>query len=108
MPPLLERAPLPAAGLARDRLLELAELQAPNALVGRKPLAHEAEDLERHFTRRRRVAAQQAERLRDRQAHRVRARYHRGLGHEWMLDQRALYLERADAVVGALEHVVRA
>jgi hypothetical protein len=37
-----------------------------------------------------------------------RARNHRRLGHERMLDQRTLHLERADAIVGALEDVVGA
>ena len=42
------------------------------------------------------------------QAQRVGARHHRHLGHRLVLDQRAFQLERADAVVGRLEHVVGA
>ncbi len=43
-----------------------------------------------------------------RQAQRVRARHHGHFGHGLVLDQHALQLERADAVVRGLEHVVGA
>ena len=43
-----------------------------------------------------------------RQAQWVGAGHHGHLGHRLVLDQRALQLERADAVVGGLEHVVGA
>ena len=46
--------------------------------------------------------------LRHRQPHRVGRGHHGGLGDGRVLDQHALQLERADAVVGRFEHVVGA
>src|SRR5678815_4182564 len=54
----LESAQLDAADLARDRLRQLGELDAPNAFVRGEALADEAEDLQRHLAARFRVAAQ--------------------------------------------------
>src|SRR6187549_406380 len=55
---LLQRTQLDATDLAGDGLRQLGELDAPNAFVCGEPLANEAEDLERHLTRRLGVTAQ--------------------------------------------------
>src|SRR5690349_4910891 len=78
---LLEEAQLDAADLPGDRLRQLGELEAPDALVRGQSLAHEAEDLARHV-RGWCDAAQQHERLRDRQTQEVWTRHHGRFGDE--------------------------
>src|SRR4029453_4900413 len=51
---------------------------------------------------------QRDERLRYRVSQRIGARHHGRLGHGLVLDQYALELERAHAIIGGLEHVVGA
>src|SRR5262249_1657332 len=52
VPSLLQCSELDAANLSGDGLWQLAEFDAPNALVRRQPLAHELEDGQRRVARR--------------------------------------------------------
>ena len=77
-------------------------------LYGREAAPQEPEELERELALGRAARLQDDERLRHEAADRVRARHDRRLGDRLVLDERALQLERADAVVRALEDVVGA
>src|SRR6266536_2359067 len=97
-----------AADLAGDGLRQVRELEPAHALVRREPSADEPEDVEREVARGRLPGLQDEERLRHDATDRVGARDDRRLRDGLVLDERALQLERADAVVGALEDVVPA
>ena len=102
-------AQLHAADLSGDRLRQLGdELDAPHPLVRRELLAGEREDRRGQFARGLRAGHQDQVGLRHGHAQRVGAGHHGDFGHRLVLDQRALQFERADAVVGSLEHVVGA
>ena len=52
------------------------------------------------------VVGQDQECFRHRQTQRIRAGHHGHFHHRRVFDQRALQFERADAVVGGLEHII--
>ena len=108
-PLALLRAQLHAADLAGDGLRQLARTRC-GACACRAPAARARR--RRSLAPASRIGSQPGgedhERLGHREPHGIGARHHRRLGHRLVLDQRALQLERADAVVGRLEHVVGA
>src|SRR5574337_674327 len=106
--PLLGVAQFDAADLSRDRLRQIGELEPAHPLVRREVVAQVREDAFRQLRRRRVALAQRDEDLRHRAAHRVGAGHDRGLGHRLVLDRDRFELERRNAVVRRLEHVVRA
>ena len=104
----LLRAQLDAADLARDRLRQRRELEPAHALVRRQVLPGVAHDGKRRLARRLLAGGERHVGLRHRKPQRVGRGHHRRLGHRLVLDQHALELERRDAVVRRLEHVVGA
>lgn len=99
-------AQLHPADLARDGLGQFAELDAADALVRGQPLARKRKNRLRHRAARLHALAQRDESLGHRQPHRIGTGHDGRLQHVLVLDQHALQFERADAVVGRLEHVV--
>src|SRR3954454_23912394 len=67
----LEAAQLDAPDLARDRLGQAGELDLAHSLVGRKPCAHELEDLAAERARRLVAGSERDERLGHRRAYRI-------------------------------------
>ena len=106
---MLGPAHLHAADLAADGLGQFGdELDAPHALVGRQALAREGQDGLSQFGAGWFAGHQGDEGLGHGQTHRVGAGHDGDFGHRRVLDQAAFQLERADAVVAGLEHVVGA
>src|SRR5262245_37846161 len=106
--PGLQLAQLDAADLAGDGLRQIEELDSAHALEWSEPLAREAQHRERHLSAWNHTRAQQQECLGYAQALIVGARHHRGFDDVGVLDQHALELERADAIVRGLEDIVGA
>ena len=106
---MLQPAQLHAADFSGDRLRQFGhQLDLPDALERRKARVQVLEDRERGFRRALDACRAQDIGLGDREPDRIGARHDGGLRHRLMLDQHAFELERADAVVGRLEHVVGA
>src|SRR5512137_155329 len=105
-PLLLEGAQLHAPDLPRDGLRQVRELDAAYPLVRGEAPPDELEDVARQLPGGLRPGLEDEEGLGHVALHRVGARDHRRLGHRPVLDEGALQLEGADAVVGALEDVV--
>jgi hypothetical protein len=89
--------------LPRDGLGQVRELQAPNALVRRQAAPREDENLSRQLCAGRVSGRQYDKRFGNRRPQRVGAGNHSGFGNGRMLDQCALQLKRADAVVRCLK-----
>ena len=99
---------LDAADLAGDRLRQFGKFEPPHALERRERGAAMAKDRQRRIAIGLLAGRQRQKRLRHGKPQRIGRRHHGGLGHRRMLDQDALKLERADAIIGGFEHVVGA
>src|SRR6516164_7998872 len=105
---VLQTPQLDAADFSGNRLRQFAhQFDTADALEWRKPPVQMPEYRERGFRRRLGAGYQQHVGLRNCQPDRIRTWHDRRLGNRFMLEQDALQLERADAVVGGLEDVVR-
>ena len=99
-------AQLDAADLARDRLRQNREFKPADPLVRSESGLAELENAARRLGVLLDSRPQHDERLRHGEPHRIGAGDDCGLRHSIVLEQRALDLERADAIVAALEDIV--
>src|SRR5487761_2497460 len=103
----LTLAQLDAANLAANRLGQFGdELDLTRILVGGCHRLHVVLKLRRQLWRRLIAGRQNDERLDNLAAHGIRAGDHRRLHHRWMLHQRALHLERANAIACRDDYIV--
>src|SRR5439155_15047995 len=102
-------AQLDPSDLAADRLGQfLDELDFTRVLVRRSDPLAVVLQLALKVLAGRSVTAQHHERLYDLTAHRVGLAHHGGFEYGRMLDEGAFDFERADAIAGAFDHVIRA
>src|SRR5207247_11255272 len=106
---LLARAQLDAADLAAHGLRQTVdEFDLPGVLVGRGHAFHVLLELAHERVAREMAGPQDDEGLHELAAHRVGTRHDRRFDHRRVLEQRALHLERADAIPRRDDDVVSA